>query len=214
MSIDKDNSICQIIKSQLAQRVPKLEDEFDYMRAAVMLPLVKTPAGLSIMFEVRSPDLSWQPGEICFPGGRIDATDLNAEMAALRETCEELQLSEDLVDICGALDYMTTQMGVIVYPYVGYIKSWEAVNPNHNEVAEVFSVPLAELLKMNPREAEIEVTTKPARDDFPYELLPGYSAAPRRRKGYTVYFYEYNGYVIWGMTARILRGFLNLWREF
>ncbi len=210
--MQENNKICRDIKDYFAHRTPRLIDEFDYMRAAVMLPLLKTDAGLSVLFEVRSSELSWQPGEICFPGGRIEEDDPDPQATAVRESCEELSLKPEDIEICGALDFITTQMGVIAYPYVGIIKDVSGMQPNRGEVAEIFTVPLDWLLKTQPMEADIHVTTE-ASEGFPYELLPGYSRSPRRRKGYKVYFYQYEGYVIWGMTARILYGFLQNCRE-
>lgn len=69
-------------------------------------------------------------------------------------------------------------------------------------------MPLDFLLKNPPRIAHMELTNK-AGDDFPFDLLPRQPHEWNKRKGYHVYIYEYGGHVIWGMTARILHGFLN-----
>ncbi len=204
--------ICHGLKAYFSQRPPRLIDEFDYVRAAVLLPLVETKDGLSILFEVRSSELSWQPGEICFPGGRIEEDDPNPEATAVRESCEELSIRPEEIAICGPLDFITTQMGVIVYPYVGIINDIGNIKASSSEVAEVFTVPVGWLLEKDPLEAEIYVTTEAA-EGFPYELLPGYSRTPKRRKSYKVYFYNYEGHVIWGLTARILHGFLQNFRD-
>ncbi len=69
-------------------------------------------------------------------------------------------------------------------------------------------MPLDFLLKNPPRIAHMELANK-AGDDFPFDLLPRQPHEWNKRKGYHVYIYEYGGHVIWGLTARILHGFLN-----
>ena len=196
------------IKKFMADRFPKLRHEVDYTRAAVLLPLLETSKGLAVLFEVRSPNLAWQPGEICFPGGRLE-TGEDAGAAALREPCEELSLAAAAVEIYGPLDSLAAQMGMLVHPYVGSILAPEKIKPNCAEVAEIFFVPFARLLAMQPLVSKIQVFTQPAGDDFPYRLLPGYAKEPRLRRSYDVYFYQYEKYVIWGLTAKILHDFLQ-----
>lgn len=186
-------------------QIDKLERLWD---AAVLVPLIETNQGVSIVFEVRAAGLGWQPGDICFPGGRYECSDKNFSKTAIRETCEELGISNEDIQLAGALDYLVTDLGPIIHPFVGWVNKNATINCNKDEVAEVFSVPVKYLLDYQPRCACMELANK-ATDDFPFELLPNHTRDWNKRRGYKVYFYEYQGHVIWGLTARILYGFLK-----
>lgn len=196
------------IENGLRGREPEPDRDDNLWDAAVLLPLVNTPDGISVLFEVRAAKLGWQPGDVCFPGGRAECSDDSFAATALRETCEELGLDADDVQLTGGLNYLVTHMGTIIHPYVGCIKDINKIKFNKDEVDEIFTVPLAFLLNNPPRVAHMELANK-AGDDFPFDLLPRQPREWRKRKGYSVYFYEYGGHVIWGLTARILHGFLN-----
>lgn len=196
------------IENGLRGRGPEPDRDDNLWDAAVLLPLVNTPDGISVLFEVRAAKLGWQPGDVCFPGGRAECSDDSFAATALRETCEELGLGVEDVQLIGGLNYLVTHMGPIIHPYVGCIKYINKINFNKDEVDEIFTVPLAFLLNNPPRVAHMELANK-AGEDFPFDLLPRQPREWRKRKGYSVYFYEYGGHVIWGLTARILHGFLN-----
>lgn len=196
------------IENGLRGREPEPDRDDNLWDAAVLLPLVNTPDGISVLFEVRAAKLGWQPGDVCFPGGRAECSDDSFAATALRETCEELGLDAEDVQLIGGLNYLVTHMGPIIHPYVGCIKDINKINFNKDEVDEIFTVPLTFLIDNPPRVAHMELANK-AGDDFPFDLLPRQPREWRKRKGYNVYFYEYGGHVIWGLTARILHGFLN-----
>ncbi len=205
--------ICNDFKFYLNTYKPDLIYEYQSIKAAVLVPLLDTKEGLNVLFEVRSSDLKWQPGEICFPGGKIENTDKTPQDTAIRETCEELGINSEQIEIYGALDYLATQMGVLVYPFVGKILQPEKIQPSEQEVKEYFTIPLRDLLDMQPICTQVQVLTKPADDDFPYELLTNYKKEPKMRKKYPVYFYPCGEYIIWGMTARILKDFLDIYKK-
>ena len=96
----------------------------------MLLPLVNTADGISVLFEVRAAKLGWQPGDVCFPGGRAECSDDSFAATALRETCEELGLDADDVQLIGGLNYLVTHMGPIIHPYVGCIKDINKINFN------------------------------------------------------------------------------------
>lgn len=200
--------ITSVIGKRMEGKEPELDRGDNLWDAAVLIPLVNTPQGVAVLFEVRAAKLGWQPGDVCFPGGRAECSDGSFEITALRETCEELGLSKEQVEITGGLNYLVTHMGPVIHPYVGYIKDGAQIAFNSDEVDEVFTVPLAYLLNTEPRIAHMELANK-AGEDFPFELLPRQPHEWRKRKGYHVYIYEYGGHVIWGLTARILYGFLQ-----
>ena len=80
------------IFSEREKKQDRLNCTMGFVEAAVFIPLIETSEGLSLVFEVRSSKLSWQPGEISFPGGKVEASDLDTSYTALRETSEELGL--------------------------------------------------------------------------------------------------------------------------
>ncbi|MEG1727308.1 MAG: CoA pyrophosphatase [Acidaminococcaceae bacterium] len=201
------DGFCEEIKTILGKRAAGIDMSDKLWEAAVLVPLVRHNGQTCLLFEVRAASLSRQPGEVCFPGGKRDETDGGLAMTAVRETCEELNLPATAIGILGELDYLVTHMGPIVHPFVGVIDDLTLVQPSADEVQEVFMVPLAYLLQQVPRTACMELANK-ATEDFPFELLPQYPKAWNRRRQYDIYFYEYEGHVIWGITARILHGFL------
>jgi len=208
----KQDKFCDQLQFKLSSHLPIIQNEADYLVSAVMVPLIKQPDGLSVLFEVRSAQLNWQPGEICFPGGRIEYDDPSPAAAALREVGEELGLATSDLELLGPLDYVVSPIGVIMYPFVGYIAAAAEIKPNRSEVAEVFTVPLTYLLNYQPLTADMEVATRPL-PGFPFQELPHYSPLWRRRATYPVLFYHYGDYVIWGITARVLYNFLETCRD-
>ena len=201
---------CDRLGVALHARGCEIENESDYLSSAVLVPLVRHNGRLGVLFEVRSAALNWQPGDICFPGGRIELDDAGPKAAALRETQEELSLPADAIDIIGPLNYMVSPIGVMIYPFAAYIKDFDLVHPNHGEVADVFVAPLEYLLAAEPLTAHMELATRPL-PDFPLNLLgDAYAREWKRRTTYPVLFYQYDGHVIWGLTARVLSGFLNI----
>lgn len=204
---------CSRLGGVLRSRPCDIENESDYFTSAVIVPIVRHNGRLGVLFEVRSAGLNWQPGDICFPGGRIELDDDGPRSAALRETREELGLTDDDIEMLGPLSYMVSPIGVMVYPYVAYIRDFDRVLPNHDEVAEVFVAPLDYLLDAEPLTAHMELATRPL-PDFPLDLLESsYAKEWKRRTTYQVQFYQYDGHVIWGLTARVLLGFLNICRS-
>ena len=206
-------TFCERLGKILRDRNCEIENESDYLSSAVLVPLVRREGRLGVLFEVRSAALTWQPGDICFPGGRIELDDAGPEAAAVRETREELSLPDDAVDVIGPLNTMVSPIGVMIYPFAAYIRDFDLIRPNHGEVSEVFVAPLDYLLAVEPLTAHMEVATRPLAD-FPLNLLPpSYARDWKRRTTYPVLFYQYGGHVILGLTARVLYGFLNVCRE-
>jgi len=193
----------------LEKRQSGILDDLKGTKSAVMLPLVEHEGKLSVLFEVRSYQLKGQPGEICFPGGHMEAQDATPLAAAVRETVEELGLSPKDITVLGDLDVLVTPFRVMLYPYVGYIKDGTVLMPQQDEVAEVFFVPLDYLCQAEPTVSYTNVSMAPA-PDFPTHLLPNGKDYNWRGGNYPVYFYTYENYIIWGLTARILHHFLEV----
>ncbi|HEY5812197.1 MAG TPA: CoA pyrophosphatase [Terrimicrobiaceae bacterium] len=111
--------------------------------AAVLVPIINRPDGLTLLFTVRSSGLPDHAGQISFPGGRIEPEDVSVKGAALREAREEIGLPEERVTVLGELSPYETVTGYHVTPIVGWVEPPFDLTPDPTEVAEVFEVPLA-----------------------------------------------------------------------
>jgi 8-oxo-dGTP pyrophosphatase MutT (NUDIX family) len=111
--------------------------------AAVLVPLIDRPGGMSVLLTQRTPHLSAHAGQISFPGGRIEESDADATDAALRETEEEVGLTREHVTVIGRLDTYVTGTGFEITPVVGIVKVPFELTIDPFEVAEVFEVPLS-----------------------------------------------------------------------
>lgn len=181
-------------------------DSFD--KFAVVLPLVKKVDGIHILFEERAYTLKRQPGDICFPGGRVDPDDVDEHHTAFRETMEELGLKREDIGNLYSLDYIVTPFGSIIYPFVGFLDNLHGVQINKSEVESIFTVPLSFFINHSPKMYDVKYTAEPE-ENFPIDLIVGgkdYQWQPRK---VSEYFYLYEDRVIWGLTAKILTHFID-----
>lgn len=110
--------------------------------AAVLVPIVDRPEGFSVLLTRRTDHLSAHAGQVSFPGGRMEAADADAIATALRETHEEVGIGAELVRPFGYLDSLETVSGFWVTPVVAWLDAGYRAQPDPNEVAHVFEVPL------------------------------------------------------------------------
>ena len=190
--MEKTAELIKQITERLNRRPARIDKADRLWDAAVLVPLIDTKQGPAVLFEVRAAGLGWQPGDVCFPGGRYECGDDSFAKTAVRETCEELGITEDKIELCGELDYLVTHMGPIIHPFVGRLANEVKLDCNSDEVAEIFTVPLNFLLVSEPRVAHMELANR-ATADFPFDLLPRHPHDWYKRKGYNIYFYEYQG---------------------
>lgn len=175
---------------------------------AVLLPLVEINSETHILFEVRSMNLRRQPGEICFPGGKIEYGETEKQ-CAIRETSEELGIDESEIRDVIPLDFMLNASSNIIYPFVGAINNPKMIKPNEFEVGELFTVPLSYFQKTKPEVYKIHYKIEPE-EGFPFHLIRGGEKYKWHTRQLDEHFYQYNGKVIWGLTARVLVNFLSL----
>ncbi|MFC3041114.1 NUDIX hydrolase [Virgibacillus xinjiangensis] len=197
------------IINKLKDRTPAILGQNNYFRSAILIPLVEKDGETHLLFEVRSMKLHRQPGDTCFPGGRIEQDDQSPCAAAIRETTEELTVKKQQVEEVIPLDYVVSDSGRIIYPFVGSIRTMEEIQPNDGEVEEVFTVPLSFFLENEPDIHQVRLHVEPG-DDFPYELIVGGENYNWQFRKIDELFYQYDGKVIWGLTAKILRHFVDL----
>ncbi|QDI92857.1 CoA pyrophosphatase [Salicibibacter halophilus] len=193
--------------SRLKYREPGIIGEREAQHAAVAVPIVHEKGQPSILFQIRSYQLKQQPGDISFPGGKMEADDLTSAETAARELCEETGIKRFNAAHIAPLDKWMTPYGVVIYPHVFSI-SETSFSPNE-EVEELFTVPLHVLMTQKPETYHLS-STADIPEDFPYEKIAGGKNYQFRRTVFPEVFYEYEGKHIWGLTARILQHFLRV----
>jgi peroxisomal coenzyme A diphosphatase NUDT7 len=200
------------VQSKLKSHSPTILGSDKFSKFAVMVPLIEKEDDLHVLFEVRSLKLRRQPGEICFPGGRIDPQDKDEKSAAIRETVEELGINRECLSEVYPLDFMITAFGMMLYPFAAIIKSPEKIQPNPEEVGEVFTVPLSFFLENDPEIYNIHFRVEPE-DNFPFDLIVGGENYNWQTKSLAEYFYIYEEKAIWGLTAKILSHFIEIIKQ-
>ena len=152
--------------------------------AGVLVGLRPGPRGAEVILTKRSSRLKHHPGQIAFPGGKVDDSDVDAVAAALREAEEEIGLPRGMVRVIGTMEPHETVTGFLVTPVFAEIDPGFVPVPEAGEVEEVFAAPLAHV-------------SDPARF-----MVEGRRWRGQNRRYYVV---PYGPYYIWGATARILR---------
>ncbi|WP_064091260.1 NUDIX hydrolase [Rossellomorea aquimaris] len=198
------------ILNKMKTRTPKVLGSEKFSEYAILLPLIEVEKEIHVLFEVRSLNMRRQPGEICFPGGRVDRSDSDSKSAAIRETCEELGINSNKISDVYPLDYIVSPFGTIIYPYVGKLDlSLDKIIPNPDEVSEIFTTPLDFLVKKDPDLYNIQFKMEPEAS-FPFEHIPGGENYDWQARHMKEHFYYYENKVIWGLTARVLHHFVQI----
>lgn len=172
--------------------------------ASVLIPIVILENKMHIILEKRALKIT-QGGEISFPGGKFDLNDITTENTALRECIEELGVNRDKVSILGKFGTLSNPNGVVIDVYIGKldIQNLSELEYNINEVEKLMLVPLEFFLNTSPKEEKIGIKNIPLFSADEMRIPERYEGEWKGRDR-TVYFYEFGGEVIWGMTADII----------
>lgn len=156
--------------------------------AAVLVPFVARESGLQLLFTQRAGTLRQHAGQISFPGGGVDESDVDVVAAALRETDEETGIAAEGIEPFGFLDRLDTVSGYCVTPVAAFLGSNYSIRLHSDEVDEVFEVPLDFILDPSNLQREHVLWRGRERDIFAFHWQ-------QRR--------------IWGVTAAILKNLLD-----
>ena len=157
--------------------------------AAVMLLLYRKDGEHCILLNKRTDEVEHHKGEISFPGGAMDDGDESLLHTALRETEEEMGIQPEHVELLGEVDDVPTSSNFLISTYVGTIPYPYDFKPSEIEVADVLEVPISVLMDPDSGRDEVRIV------DGKLVSSPAYA---------------YQGHLIYGATARVLRRFLEL----
>ena len=179
-----------VITDALRQRAARKADHADFRRAAVLLPLYVIEAGPHLVLTKRTELVPTHKGQISFPGGGFEEADGDLLATALRESQEEIGLRPEDVEIVGTLDdTVTVSSRHVVRPFVGFVPHPYPYRLDPFEIERLIHLPISALLRGAPfREETWE----------------------REGRSVIVFLYEHEGDTIWGLTARVLKQFIEV----
>src|SRR5690606_12282982 len=157
-------------------------------QAAVLVPVTDHKKQPEVVLTKRADHLAYHSGEVSFPGGKWETTDPSLTVTALRESEEEIGLPPTVVDVINVQREQFSRSGMRVTPYVGIIPHEVPLQPNLGELDAIFSVPVEFFLEDRRTQTDIYV---------------------RNGEEWWSPVYHFEGYKIWGLTARILVDFMN-----
>lgn len=179
-------SFCDKIKEVLNQRLPRAIERKSLKDAAVLIPIIFKDNQPHVLVTKRTNNVGTHKGEVSLPGGGIDQDDPTPLYTALRETYEEVGIKSEDVSVLGEFDHFISIYGFHVYTFVGLTPYPYPLTINHDEIESYTEVPLS-------------LFVEEKYNDVQYYTYEGTS--------YAIYYYHYNGYTVWGLTARILTDF-------
>ena len=157
-------------------------------KAAVLIALTDSNEP-ELIYTLRSNKVGSHGGEVSFPGGMYEDVDKNLEHTALRESEEETGMDSSKVNILGPIDTVVSRYNISVTPYVGIVPENVSLNNKSEEIESCFKVPLSFLLR-DERHRNDEI-----KRDGDIFFMPAY---------------QYDSYIIWGLTAMMTVDFLNI----
>lgn len=184
---NKDNlytNLKSVLKTELLPtEIWQASGHDEFRPAAVLVPLFWKNNEVHVLLTKRSEQLKHHAGQISFPGGGFDESDITIRQAAIRETHEEIGIENSYIDVVGYLEDIKTISGFYVTPFVAILKDGFNTRINPEEVAEVFSIPLSYFQDENNCEIK---------------------SAQYKDKMINYYVYPHEKHTIWGVTAEII----------
>jgi 8-oxo-dGTP pyrophosphatase MutT (NUDIX family) len=177
------------IRTTLAQHSKSIASEERFTPSAVLIPIFYKNGEPHLLLTLRTETVASHKGQISFPGGTRENGDRNLLATALRETFEEVGIKPEDVEVLGELDDLLAVTDFVVTPFVGVFPYPYDFRVSHDEIAELIEIPLSFFMDPRNRRAEERMY---------------------RGRKVTVYFYDYGKYTVWGVTARIIKGFVDL----
>jgi len=179
----------QQIRTTLAQRSKSVASKEKFTPSAVLIPIFYKNGEPHLLLTLRTETVASHKGQISFPGGTRENGDSDLLATALRETFEEVGIRPEDIEVLGELDDLLAVTNFVVTPFVGVFPYPYDFRVSDDEIAELIEIPLSFFI--DPRNRRTE--------EWLY-----------RGRNATVYFYDYGKYTVWGVTARILKGFVDL----
>lgn len=181
----------QRLKQILAQREKQPIVDPNRVSAAVLVPIYEKDGQYHILFIKRTEWVEKHKGEISFPGGVYEEYDVTLLNTALRESAEEINLMPDDVEVLGELDdEVSAKTNYIITPFLAFIPWPHELEADGKETEAIIEAPIPALMDIGrSRQESIDSETV------------------------TVYYYNYQGRVIWGATARVLAKFLDIFAQ-
>jgi 8-oxo-dGTP pyrophosphatase MutT (NUDIX family) len=179
----------QQIQTTLTQHSKSVASEEKFTPSAVLIPIFYKNGEPHLLLTLRTETVASHKGQISFPGGTRENGDRDLLATALRETFEEVGIRPEDVEVLGELDDLLAVTNFVVMPFVGVFPYPYNFKVSYDEIAELIEIPLSFFTDPHNRRAEERLY---------------------RGRNVTVYFYDYGKYTVWGVTARILKGFVDL----
>ncbi|GAB6181335.1 NUDIX domain-containing protein [Desulfotomaculum defluvii] len=209
----------KLLKQGLS-RDPAILGREEYFNSVVLMLIIRVQGEYHFVFQKRASNIR-QGGEVSFPGGKHEDSDISYEHTALRETAEEMGIPESKITILGNLGTLVIPMGVIVDAFVGIADiSINDIKANPSEVEKIFTVPVEYFIKNEPERYYAAVQVHPSHIDkktskevisFPADMLglPDRYKKPWGKLKYGIMVYKTNEEIIWGLTAKLIDNFVK-----
>jgi len=176
------------VQQVMERRQRRVTEPGDRLPAAVLLLLVYRGGEPHLVFTKKTETVPHHKGQFAFPGGLVETFDGSRVETALREAREEIGLDSSVVEVLGLLDDVpTATTGFVITPVIGLCPTPPSMRPDGREIERLLEIPLRHLL--DPAAFRVEQWERDGRP-HPVVLL------------------SYEGDVIWGATARILKEFI------
>ena len=172
-------------------RASDVPDRKIHTRASVLIPMFRMNGNWHLLFIRRTDLVKDHKGQVAFPGGAAEPGDSSPEITALRETEEEIGLKPSEVNLLGRLNDLFTPTGYLIAPIIGQIKWPFEIKLSPQEVSRVFTIPIGWLAD-------------------PANRAERYYQPQNGQRHKVIYFKDYDGELLWGITARLTLDFLRV----